>query len=169
MEIVEFDHMTTGRRGELEGDEADPFDEHGMTLRFQPKEHHVAVQDERGRLIASAGVLVVKVEVAGELFPVVGLGGVIVNAAHRGRGLGRTVANAAIAKAATLGPKFVILFCHEDRTGLYARLGFERVESPVLVEQPDGYVEMPMRTMWRALTEDATWPEGRLTVRGLPF
>jgi predicted N-acetyltransferase YhbS len=112
---------------------------------------------------------VVEVDVAGKCFPVVGLGGVIVNANHRGRGLARTVVNAAIAKAEALGPKFVILFCHEDRTGLYRRLGFEEVEPPVLVRQPEGYVEMPMRTMSRALADDARWPDGRLTLDDLPF
>ncbi|HUA70023.1 MAG TPA: GNAT family N-acetyltransferase [Solirubrobacteraceae bacterium] len=169
MEFVEFEHMTTGRRDELEGDENDPFDEQGITLRFQRKDRHVGLRDDHGRLIASAGLLVVEVDVGGERFPVVGLGGVIVNVNHRGRGLARTVVNAAIAKAATLGPKFVILFCHEDRTGLYRRLGFEELEPPVLVRQPQGYVEMPMRTMWRALAGDARWPDGRLTVDDLPF
>ena len=169
MEFVEFEHMTTGRRDELEGDENDPFDEQGITLRFQRKDRHVGLRDDHGRLIASAGLLVVEVDVGGERFPVVGLGGVIVNVNHRGRGLARTVVNAAIAKAATLGPKFVILFCHEDRTGLYRRLGFEELEPPVLVRQPQGYVEMPMRTMWRALAGDARWPDGRLTVDDLPL
>jgi predicted N-acetyltransferase YhbS len=169
MEIVEFEHMTTGRRDELEGDEDDPFDATGWTLRFQRKERHVALRNESGRLVSSAGMLVVEVDVAGERFPVVGLGGVIVNAAHRGRGLARIVVGEAIARAETLGPRFMILFCHPNRQGLYRRLGFEEVERPVLVQQPDAYVDMPMRTMWRALAEAAAWPEGRLTVHGLPF
>jgi len=169
MEIVEFEHMTTGRRDELEGDEDDPFDAAGTTLRFQRKERHVALRNDSGRLVASAGMLVVEVDVAAERFPVVGLGGVIVNAAHRGRGLARTIVNEAIARAETLGPRFMILFCHADRIGLYRQLGFEEVHRPVLVQQPDGYAEMPMRTMWRALATDATWPGGHLTVHGLPF
>ncbi len=114
-------------------------------------------------------MVVVEVEVADERFEVVGLGGVIVNADHRGRGLARTVVNAAITKAAMLGPRFMLLFCHPDRAGLYDRLGFNQVEPPVHVEQPDGYAEMPMQTMWRALADGATWPSGHLTVRGLPF
>ena len=93
----------------------------------------------------------------------------IVTAAHRGRGLARTVVNAALAKAATLGPAFVILFCRADRAGLYRRLGFDEVAPPVLVRQPEGYAEMSMGTMWRALAEDAHWPDGRLTVHALPF
>jgi predicted N-acetyltransferase YhbS len=169
VEIVEFGHLTSDRRAELEGDEDDPFDAAGDTLQFQRKERHVALQDETGRLAASAGMLVVEVEVAGERFPVVGFGGVIVNAAHRGRGLARMVLDAALKRAASLGPAFVILFCHADRAGLYRRLGFEEVARPVLVQQPDGYVEMSMDTMWRALADGATWPKGPLKVHGLPF
>ena len=169
MELIEFGHMTAARREELEGDEDDPFDAAGGTLCFQRKQRHVGLRDDRGRLVASAGMLVVEVDVAGETFPVVGLGGVIVNAAHRGRGLARTVVDAAITRAATLGPHFMLLFCHADRAGLYGRLGFDEVEPPVLVQQPAGYAGMPMRTMRRALAQDASWPDGRLTVHGLPF
>lgn len=169
MEIVEFGHMTADQRDELQGDEDDPFGAAGITLEFQRKERHVALSDERGRLVASAGMVVVEVEVASERFPVVGLGGVIVNADYRGRGLARTVVNAAITTAGTLGPRFMLLFCHPDRTGLYDRLGWGEVRPPVRVQQPDGFAEMPMRTMWRALTDGARWPSGDLTVRGLPF
>jgi len=169
MEIVEFGQLTAGQRGELEGDELDPFEASGITLQFQRKERHVALRDERGRLVASAGMVIVEVEVAGERFPAVGLGGVIVNAAYRGRGLARAVVTAAISKGATLGPRFMILFCHDDRAGLYRRLGFAEQERPVLVQQPDGYAEMPMVTMWRALTPGANWPRGDLTVQDLPF
>jgi predicted N-acetyltransferase YhbS len=169
MEIVEFGHMTAGQRDELQGDEDDPFGAVGITLEFQRKQQHVALSDESGRLVASAGMVVVEVEVADERFEVVGLGGVIVNAAHRGRGLARTVVTAAIAKAATLGPRFMILFCHPDRVGLYDRLGWGEVEPPVHVQQADGYAEMPMVTMWRALADGASWPSGHLAVQGLPF
>jgi hypothetical protein len=63
----------------------------------------------------------------------------------------------------------MLLFCHPDRVGLYRRLGFGYVEPPVMVQQPEGYAEMPMRTMWRALAAGASWPSGCLTVHGLPF
>jgi hypothetical protein len=63
MEIVEFGHMTAGQRGELQGDEDDPFGGAGITLEFQRKQQHVALSDERGRLVASAGMVVVEVEV----------------------------------------------------------------------------------------------------------
>src|ERR1039458_2304244 len=72
-----------------------------------------------------------------------GFGGVIVRADHRGRGLAREVAQAALAKARTLGPAFALLFCHEDRAGLYRKLGFAEIISEVVVKQPDGCAPMP--------------------------
>jgi predicted N-acetyltransferase YhbS len=169
MEIVEFGPLTDELRAQLEGEEDDPFDSAGLLLHFRRKEQHVALRGPDGRLVASTGMLVVDVDVAGERFPVVGLGGVIVNAGWRGRGLARQVVEAALAKARTLGPQFALLFCHADRAGLYARLGFAEVDSAVSVGQPDGYEPMSQRTMWRALRPGAPWPEGELTVHSLPY
>ena len=105
-----------------------------------------------------------------ECIPVVGLGGVIVLAAHRGRGLAREVVEAALVRARALGPEFAMLFCLADRRGLYAKLGFAVVDAEVHVEQPDaGLVAIALCTMWRALRPGARWPDGPVTLRGLPF
>jgi predicted N-acetyltransferase YhbS len=169
MEIVEFGLLSPERRAELEGDEGDPFDAAGATLRYRRKERHVAVRDDHGRLVASTGLVLVEAEVAGERFPVFGLGGVIVAAAHRGRGLAREVVGATLARAAELGPAFALLFCHDDRAGLYRKLGFAHVEAEVRVRQPEGYAPMRDRTMWRALRPGASWPRGELVIHSLPF
>jgi GNAT superfamily N-acetyltransferase len=169
MQIVEFGSLTPEYRAQLEGDEEDPFDAGEATLEFRRKERHVALSDGDGRLIASTGLVLIEVQVESERFPVVGVGGVIVNAAHRGRGLAREVLEAALARAGTLGPAFALLFCHQDRAGLYRRLGFAELHVPVSVEQPDGFTRMPQRTMWRALHKDASWPPGPVVVNSLPF
>jgi predicted N-acetyltransferase YhbS len=169
MEVVEFGRLTDAQRAELEGDEHDPFDAEGTTLRFRPKDHHVALRDDRGRLIASAGLLTTEVEVAREHFTAVGLGGAIVNAECRGRGLARRVVQESLDRARTMGPAFVILFCHGDRVGLYERLGFSKVGSPVSVRQPDGFADMPQHMMWYPLHPQASWPTGIVIVHDLPF
>jgi predicted N-acetyltransferase YhbS len=169
MEVIEFGSLTDEHRRALEGDEPDPFDTAGLTLRFRPKDWHVGLKDESGRLVASTGMVSVEVEVDRERFPVVGVGGVIVSAPYRGRGLALRVVELALARARLLGPKFAILFCHEDRAGLYRKLGFAVISDSVLVEQPTGLVSMPQRTMWLALRDQATWPQGEVTVHSLPF
>jgi predicted N-acetyltransferase YhbS len=168
MEIVEFGRLTDAFRHAVEGDEVDPFDAAANTLQFRAKERHVGLRDESG-LIASTGLLVVDVEVAGTRFPVVGIGGVIVRQSHRGRGLARRVVAAALDRARTLGPDMALLFCHADRAGLYRKLGFSEVTDPVLVAQEVGYAPMPQRTMWRALVDGVSWPPGRVRVESLPF
>lgn len=169
VEIVEFGRLGQEQRAALEGDEDDPFDAAGSTLAYRPKECHVGIQDDRGQLVASTGMLVVDVEVPARRFSVVGLGGVIVRADHRGRGLAREVVQAALARARMLGPAFALLFCREDRVGLYRKLGFAEIISEVVVEQPDGCAAMPDHTMRQALRPHATWPDGPVIVRSLPF
>ncbi len=169
MDVVEFGRLSDEHRRALEGDEPDPFDAARIPLQFRAKERHVGLQEESGRLVASTGMVVVDVEVDGRRFPVVGLGGVIVSAPYRGRGLARRVLEAALDRARRLGPRFAILFCHEDRAGLYRRLGFVELGGEVLVEQPSGHAAMTQRTMWIALHDDAKWPPGRVIVQSLPF
>lgn len=169
MELIEFGPLSERQRAELEGGEHDPWDAGDWTMRFRPKEHHVGLRDGDGRLVASAGMVAVEVEVQRRRFPVVGLGGVIVNAGYRGRGYAREVVNAAIARAELLGPEFMLLFCHADRVGLYRKLGFTEIAGSAAVEQPEGRVAMPMVAMWRALRTGAVWPAGSVAVLGLPF
>ncbi|MBV9336575.1 MAG: GNAT family N-acetyltransferase [Solirubrobacterales bacterium] len=169
MDIVEFGSLTAELRHELEGDEEDPFNTRGIALQFRPKDRHIGLKDDLGRLVASTGFLVVEVKVGRQRFPVVGFGGVIVKAEQRGRGLARQLLRAALWKAKSLGPAFAILFCHEDRAGLYKKFEFAEVNDEVVVRQLAGYVPMPQRTMWRSLKPDRQWPAGKLTVHGLPF
>ena len=138
-------------------------------MHFQPKDRHVGLRDDAGRLVASTGIVLVEVEVDRERFPVVGLGGVIVNAQHRGRGFGREIVQAALTKARKLGPAFALLFCHEGRAGLYRKLGFSPVDAEVVVWQPSGYASMPQQTMWRPLHGKREWPRGGVVVHSLPF
>jgi GNAT superfamily N-acetyltransferase len=101
--------------------------------------------------------------------PVVGVGGVIVAAPHRGQGLATRVIVEALRRAATLGPDVAMLFCHRDRVGLYRRHQFVEIFPPVFVDQPGGLIEMPMVAMWRTIRAGVELPAGRVVVCGLPF
>lgn len=169
MEVVQFGSLTDALRQELEGDEQDPFQSRGIAVEFRPKDRHVGLIDDQGRLAAAAGLVLVEVEVAHQRFPVAGLGGVIVNASHRGAGLGRRVVEAALREAVDLGPAFALLFCHADRMGFYRKLSFAEVTAEIVVQQPRGFRRIPQRTMWRGLREHVEWPSGRVTLHSLPF
>jgi GNAT superfamily N-acetyltransferase len=169
VEVIEFGRLTPQLRAELEGDEDDPFDMAGSTLHYRAKEQHVALRAADGRLAASTGLVPVELEAGRVRFAAVGLGGVIVVARYRGQGLARRIVSEALARARTLGPDFAILFCREDRSGLYLKLGFADVGPDVLAEQPGGYVPVPLRMMWFGLTDGAVWPPGAVVLHGLPF
>jgi predicted GNAT family N-acyltransferase len=170
MEITRFGALSDQDRAQLEGDEPDPFDAAGIELTFRPKERHVGIRDETGRLIASAGFVLAEVEIdGGERFGVLGIGGVIVAAAQRGRGLARVVVEAALGEGARLGPEFALLFAHADRAGLYRKLGFAVLQSPLEVLQPRGRAVVPQLAMWRRLTANRDWPAGPAVLEGLPF
>jgi predicted GNAT family N-acyltransferase len=170
VDVVEFGRLSSTQRAELEGDEVDPFDASGMVLHWRAKDRHVALRDADGRLMASAGLLVVDIQVGDEsVIPVVGIGGVIVSAPHRGRGLASRVIVEALRCAETMGPAIAILFCHPDRAGLYQRHGFLEIARPVFVHQPSGFVEMPQLAMWRLIRAGATLPPGRVRLLSAPF
>lgn len=172
MEMIELGGLSTEERAELEGDEADPFDAQriGMTLSWRAKDMHVALRSPEGRLVASAGLLLAEVDAGDERsIPVVGIGGVIVAAAHRGQGLANQVIMGALRRASRLGPAFALLFCYRDRMGLYQRHGFTEIPPPVMAQQPGGLVEMPMVAMWRALRAGARLPSGPVVLTGFPF
>jgi predicted N-acetyltransferase YhbS len=127
MTVVNFGELMPELVAALEGDEEDPWDARRVSvdLTFQSKRSHVALQVDGGPIMACAGwVMLDDIEVAGRHFPAVGLGGVIVRQADRGRGFARWVVELAIGRAAALGPEFMLLFCLADRIGLYATSGF---------------------------------------------
>ncbi len=153
-------------------EEDDPWHAARFGLEWLPKEHHVAVCDDDGRLLAAAGLVVVDVQFGAQPpIPVVGLGGVIVTASHRGRGLGRRVISEALTRAEAMGPELAMLFCLAPLVGLYRHFDFADVPGPVLFDQPGGVVETPAGgvAMWRPLKPGVWLPDGRVKVIGLPF
>lgn len=172
MELIEFGRLTDEQDATLVGDEDDPWDAAEFGLEWRPKDHHIGLRDDDGRLLAVTGLVVVEVQFgARPPIPVVGVGGVIVTASHRGRGLGRRVISEALGRAEAMGPEIAMLFCRAESAGLYQRHGFAEVTGPVFVDQPDGPAEVsgPGLMMWRPLKAGARLPGGVVKVNGLPF
>jgi ribosomal protein S18 acetylase RimI-like enzyme len=172
VELIDLGRLSDEQYAELAGDEDDPWNAAEFDLEWLPKDHHVAVRGDDGSLLAAAGLVVVGVQFGGQPpIPVVGVGGVIVTASHRGRGIGRKVISEAIGRAEAMGPEIAMLFCRSENAGLYRRHGFAEVRGPVFVDQPDGVVEVSAagKAMWRPLTAGARLPEGIVKVNGLPF
>jgi predicted N-acetyltransferase YhbS len=166
MELVELPGLTPDDRKELAAGEESPF---GINeLEWRESERYLALRDG-GRLVAAAGLVVADVEVEGDVFGIVGVGGVIVARPRRGSGLMRQVLDRALERAAELGPAYAMLFCSPDNARRYERFGFRPISAPVSADQPGRRVEMGEVSMWRALRDGATWPDGPVRVLGLPF
>ena len=135
LRIAELGPLREDQWAELIDGESDPFDS-DPALTFRPKERHVALVDHDGAMVACAGLTCAAMTVGAEHIEVVGIGGVIVRADRRGGGLARRLMEAALRRAAALGPPFALLFCRSDRAGLYRRAGFEAVSGAVVVDQP---------------------------------
>ena len=166
MELVELegDH-SEAERAQLVDGESDPFElAHLVLPPGRPKDRRFALRDG-GRLVASAGILTARVAVAGETFPVVGIGGVLVTHGRRGEGLFRRVMQPALEAARREGPDFALLFCLPKNAYLYEKLGFARVADPVT---STGIV-IALDTMWRPLEPGAQWPPGPVTLLGPMF
>lgn len=171
MRLVDLDGIAGEAWREVVAGEAEPFGAVGETLRWRDKSRHIGVRDDAGALVAMGGLVVADVHVGTTDLPlqVVGIGGVIVTRAARERGIGRMVIERLLEIAPELGPERAMLFCTPANVGLYARFGFQLIEEPVWVSQPEGPVEMPMRTMWRALAPEVGWPAGRVALLDQPF
>jgi GNAT superfamily N-acetyltransferase len=170
MDLIELDRLRPEQTAELVGDEVDPWSSAGVDLEWRPKDRYVALRDDEGRLAAAAGLVLAEVSFGGRPpTTVVGIGGVIVAAPYRGRGLGWRVISEVIARAEAQGPEIAVLFCWPDRAELYRRHGFAEVPGPVWVGQAERIVAVPHVTMWRPLKPGAALPDGDVRVEGLPF
>ncbi|MFM9373450.1 GNAT family N-acetyltransferase [Streptomyces sp. Da 82-17] len=158
---------------EILGDGDDLFGVADTGLTWLPKDVHFGIRLD-GRLVAHAGLLRVPVTIGDDDLELVGVGGVAVAPDVRGRGLARQVVAAALDHARTMGPRHAFLFCRPPLVPLYARLGFRLLDQDVTVEQHEGPVVMPLRTMWQPLHEaadgtGAAWPAGALRLRSFPM
>jgi hypothetical protein len=148
----------------LIGDEPDPFGMGDDPTEWRRKDQFTVLYDG-DRPVAATGLVVVQTDGS----ETVGVGGVIVNRDYRGQGHLSPVFAAALERAKTLGPDTAMLFCAAWNVPLYAHFGFSEIDAPVTVDQPGGPKEMTDHAMWRPLRDGATWPDGPVRVRGLPF
>jgi predicted N-acetyltransferase YhbS len=169
IEVAHLEAWTPEARAELYDGEARPFGGETDRLGWRDKELHTVGRLD-GRVVSHVGLTVAIAEVAGTAFAVVGVGGVVVSQSQRGRGRLRPVLEAALERAATLGPERAMLFCAERRVAMYARFGFHRLGDPVTIDRPGGGTwPFPEVTMWRPLRPGVEWPAGPVRLHGLPF
>lgn len=165
---VRLPRYTKTELSEIVGDDDDPFGVSEAGLTWLPKQEHFGIRLD-GRLVAHTGLLPVPLSVGPVETQAVGFGGVVVAPDLRGHGLARLVVTSALEHARTMGPQYGILFCRPHLVPLYQRLGWRTLEGDVQVEQAEGPVVMPLRTMWTPLRDGAQWPVGPVRLLSFPM
>jgi|SRR5579875_307657 len=170
MELVEFGELEFADWAGLTRHDPAPFGPAAVGLEYRPKDRHVGVRDEEGRLVAVVGATVAQVTVDGQdPFDVVGIGGLIVHRDFRGLGLSQRVTNRIREVTTEWGPSLAMIFCESHVLDLHLRRGYRPITEPVWVDQPAGPVVMPMHAAWRPF-RPAEWPSGGpVRLHGLPF
>ena len=167
--LVELDRVTDSDWQRVIAGEPQPFGVVGEELQWREKSHNLGLCDDAENLVALAGLVRAEVRVADARLQVVGIGGVIVTRAARGRGFARVLIERLLQMAPELGPERAMLFCLPANIGLYTKFGFQLIEEPVWAQQPGGLVKIPMCAMWRPLTRTASWPGGKIELLDEPF
>lgn len=169
MELVEFAELPFADWVGLTRHESAPFGPAAAGLEYRPKDQHVGVRDDEGRLVAVVGATVAEVTVDDrEPFEVVGIGGLIVHRDFRALGLAKRVMDRLREITAERGPALAMIFCEPHVLELHVRRGYTPLTEPVWVDQPTGPIVMPMHAAWRPF-RPATWPPGEVRLHGLPF
>jgi predicted GNAT family N-acyltransferase len=170
VQLVELDRVTEQQWRELIAGEREPWGGVAEGLTWSEKRRHVGIRAPDGRLLAVAGTTIAEVVVgAGRRFDVLGIGGVFVTRAARGRGFVARLLAGLLEGGDEARPERAMLFCRSELAGLYRKQGFRAIEARVTAAQPAGRIEMPLRAMWRPLAAELQWPAGAVEVCGLPF
>jgi GNAT superfamily N-acetyltransferase len=169
VQLVELGSVSDGDWRQVIAGEPEPWGGVGEALRWRERSHNIGLRDERGDLVALAGLVPAEVRVGEARLEVAGIGGVIVTRSARGRGLARVLVARLLQIGRELELDRAMLFCLQRNVGLYAKFGFRLIEEPVFAQQPGGLIEVPLRAMWRPLISAASWPGGRVELVGEPF
>ena len=139
-----------------------------LKLSWRPKDLHFVLYSD-GEPVSHVGVLKHVVSVNGEPATVGGVGGVVTVPEAQKKGFARQLMRHA-AKLLEQEWKMDagLLFCLPKLLAYYEALGWQEVETSVLIEQPSGTIVSPVPVMVLPLGE-AGWSSGSIELRGLPW
>ena len=137
-------------------------------LSWRPKDLHFLLYSD-GQMVSHAGVLKHVVSVNGKPVTVGGVGGVVTLPEAQKKGFARRlVQHAAKFLEREWKVDAGLLFCRPELKAYYHALGWQGLESPVLIEQPNGKIASPLCVMVLPFSE-RRWPQGSVELRSLPW
>ncbi len=137
-------------------------------LTWRPKHlHFVLYADEKP--VSHVGLLRHEVKVGDEPVKVAGVGGVVTVPAVQKQGVARKLMqHAARFMDTEWDVDAGLLFCLPKMEAYYARLGWQTIDGPVIVDQPTGRVASPLLVMVLTFHNQA-WPKGEVDLQSLPW
>jgi GNAT superfamily N-acetyltransferase len=167
VQIRRVEALTEGEHEQLFGWDANVFGGAHLGLTYRPKTTHFLLYAD-GRLASHVGLLRHVIGADGHDATVVGLGGVVTvpDAQHKG------YARALVAHAMTIAndgrADGGLLFCLPCLVPFYEYAGWQLVDGPVLIEQPQATMLSPLAVMvlpWSERLRGIT----RIDLRSLPW
>ncbi len=165
-EIRQTDALTDEENRRLFGWGENIFGIAAHKLSWRPKDLHFLLYSD-GSPLSHVGMLKHVVNVEGKLVPVGGLGGVVTVPEAQKKGFARRLMQHAATFLAREWKIDGLLFCLPRMVGYYEALGWEELESDVLIQQPSGTIVSPMEVMVLPLGE--SWSARRVELQSLPW
>lgn len=168
LEIKTVTSLSEAEEKKLYGWGENIFGVQAHALHWRHKEVRFALSD-KGQLVSHAAILQHPVNINGQPIMVVGLGGVVTVPEAQRKGFARQLVQHVMKYAETEWQvEAGLLFCRPQMIHYYAAMGWQQVESTVLIDQPNGKIASPLPVM--VLTfRDSTWPPGTIDLDSLPW
>jgi len=146
----------------------DIFGTESFNLQWRKKKSwHVLVYDAASQLVSHVGVSGETVSVGQRVIHVGTIGGVVTIPSAQNKGYARTALQQAKSfMCDQLGVEFGMLFCLDRLVPFYQRLGWQRVQDFVYIEQPTGKILSPLNVMILPC-QSQIWPTGTVDVQSL--
>ncbi|MBI1742873.1 GNAT family N-acetyltransferase [Candidatus Acetothermia bacterium] len=162
--------LSEQERQQLFGWGTNIFGTEGFNLQWRKKKSwHILVYDVASQLVSHVGVAGETVSVGQRIIHVGGIGGVVTIPLAQNKGYARTaLEHAKNFMCDRLGVEFGMLFCLDRLVPFYQRLGWQRVQDSVYIEQPAGKILSPLNVMILPC-QSQIWPTGTVDVQSLPW
>lgn len=119
--------------------------------------------------VCHVGALTHTVSVAERDILVGGIAAVLTLPAFRHKGYGAlTLGAAARFLGESAGVPYALLFCRDQLIPFYGPQGWQRVEDPVFIQQPDGERASPLNCLCLSL-DGEPWPPGTVRLNSQPW
>jgi GNAT superfamily N-acetyltransferase len=165
--IRQAEVLTDVEKQKLFGWGDDIFGASSLELHWRPKDSHFLLYVD-GIAVSHVGLLKHVVSVAGQPVTVGGVGGVVTVPEEQNRGHARELMQHATRLLADWRVDAGLLFCLKRMVPFYELQGWQVVNQPVLIEQPDGEINSPLEVMVLPLG-GRPWPDGKVKLNSFPW